>query len=184
MHAIPGPGTSAGVSAGPEPGAVPLFLSGEALLSAIRGHHIGIHPLAKLAHEFGLMYQQRLTTFGNECRCRRDELVLAVDVWVADHLPVPHPAATMHTETLGTVIARLAEAQVHAYHLLMTIDPADPAVHAAWYQLAELVDGYTDLTTDVAQRARRLPALEDHWCRSPDSPTKMRCWPPAEASPT
>ncbi|MGV9823302.1 hypothetical protein [Nocardia xishanensis] len=39
----------------------------------------------------------------------------------------------------------------------MTVDPADPVVHAAWYRLAELVDGYTDLTTAVTQRARRLP---------------------------
>jgi len=163
VHAIPSPDTSAAVSDGSIPDAVALFLSGEALLSAIRGHRVGIHPLAKLAHEFGVMYQRRLAAFGSECRCRRDELVLAVDVWVADHLPPPHPAATMHTETLGAVIARLAEAQVYAYRLLMTIDPADPAVHAAWYRLAELVDGYTDLTTDLARRARRLPALGDHW---------------------
>ncbi|WP_063045964.1 DUF4254 domain-containing protein [Nocardia pseudovaccinii] len=162
MRAIASPDTTAAVSDGSQPGPVALFLSGEALLSAIRGHHVGVHPLAKLAHDFGVMYQRRLT-FGSECCCRRDELVLAVDVWVADHLPVPHPAATMHTETLGAVIARLAEAQVHAYHLLMTIDPADPVVHTAWYRLAELVDGYTDLTTDVARRARRLPVLGDHW---------------------
>lgn len=161
MRAIPGSVGATAVADGSEPDTGTPFLSGEALLSAIRGHHIGIHPLAKLAHEFGLMYQRRLATFGSECRCRRDELALAVDVWVADHLPIPHPTATMHTETLGALIARLAEAQVHAYHLLMTIDPVDPAVHAAWYRLAELVDGYTDLITDVARRARRLPALGD-----------------------
>ncbi|MET8779477.1 hypothetical protein ABZV58_31140 [Nocardia sp. NPDC004654] len=60
------------------------------------------------------------------------------------------------------MIDRLAEAQVRAYHLLMTVDPADPRVHAAWYRLAELVDGYTDLITEVIHRARRLPALGDH----------------------
>ncbi|MEV4129334.1 DUF4254 domain-containing protein [Nocardia sp. NPDC049707] len=121
------------------------------------------------------MYQRRLATFGSECRCRANELVLAVDVWVADRLPVPHPKARMHTETLGAVIARLAQAHVYAYHLLMTIDPADPAVHAAWYQLAELVDGYTDLTADIARRARRLPALGAVRCPAPDSPAKMPC---------
>ncbi|WP_062989900.1 DUF4254 domain-containing protein [Nocardia anaemiae] len=163
MHTVASSVGVAAVSDGSEPGAVALFLSGEAMLSAIRGHHVGVHPLAKLAHEFGVMYQRRLAAIGSECCCRRDELVLAVDVWVTDHLPIPHPAASMHTETLGPVIARLAEAQVHAYHLLMTIDPADPSVHAAWYRLAELVDGYTDLTTDVARRARRLPVLGDHW---------------------
>ncbi|MGW4769888.1 DUF4254 domain-containing protein [Nocardia sp. NPDC004278] len=114
-----------------------------------------------MAHEFGVMYQRRLPTFSSECGCRADELALAVDVWVADHVPIPHPGARMHTETLGAVIARLAQAQVYAYHLLMTIDPADPLVHAAWYRLAELVDGYTDLTTDIARRARRLPTLGD-----------------------
>lgn len=162
MHAVPAPDTSAAVSGNSEPDAIALFPSGDALLSAIRGHHVGIHPLAKLAHQFGVMYQRRLATLGSECRCRADELAFAVDVWVADHVPIPHSEARMHTETLGAVIARLAEAQVHAYHLLMTINPADPAVHAAWYRLAELVDGYTDLTTDIARRARRLPALGDH----------------------
>jgi hypothetical protein len=162
MHAIPGPDTSTTVAGRSETNAVTLFPSGEALLSAIRGHHVGIHPLAKLAHNFGVMHQRCLATFGSECSCRADELTLAVDVWVADRLPIPHPRARMHSETLGAVIARLAEAQMYAYHLLMTIDPADPAVHAAWYRLAELVDGYTDLTTDIVRRARRLPALGDH----------------------
>ncbi|MEV5832855.1 hypothetical protein [Nocardia sp. NPDC052112] len=60
MHAIPGPNTSAEVSDGYEPDAVALFLSGEALLSAFRGHHVGIHPLATLGHEFGVMFQRRL----------------------------------------------------------------------------------------------------------------------------
>ncbi|MEV5835549.1 DUF4254 domain-containing protein [Nocardia sp. NPDC052112] len=163
MHTILGPAGSGTVSAGSEPDAVALFPTGEALLSAIRGHHVGLHPLAKLAHDFGVVHQRRLATFGSECRCRADELALAVDVWVADNLPIPHPRASMHTETMGAVIARLAQAQVYAYHLLMTIDPADPAVHAAWYRLAELVDSYTDLCTDVARRARRLPALGDRW---------------------
>ncbi|WP_431969575.1 DUF4254 domain-containing protein [Nocardia sp. bgisy134] len=140
-----------------------LFPSGEALLSAIRGHHLGRHPLTRLARQFGRMQQWLLLGAGRECRCCRTELILAVDVWVGEHLPHPHPAATLHTETLGTVIDRLAEAQVRAYHLLMTIDPADARVHAAWYRLAELVDGYTDLTTEVMRRARRLPALgADH----------------------
>ncbi|MET7769083.1 DUF4254 domain-containing protein [Nocardia sp. NPDC005366] len=135
------------------------LLPGEALLSAIRGHHLGDHRLADLAHEFGVMYHRRLTGLDSGCGCRRAELVLAVDVWVGDHLPVPHPSATLHTETLGTVIDRLAYAQVHAYRLLMTVDVSDPRVHESWCQLAELVDNYTDLVTAIAQRSRRLPAL-------------------------
>ncbi|MET8778515.1 DUF4254 domain-containing protein [Nocardia sp. NPDC004654] len=161
MRALPDPVGTVHEPAGAERATATLFPPGEALLSAIRGHHVGVHPLEKIAHRFGLLHQHRLARPVDECRCSSVELVLAVDVWVADRLPVPHPAATLHTETLGTVIDRLAEAQVRAYHLLMTVDPADPIVHAAWYRLAELVDGYTDLITEVTQRARRLPALRD-----------------------
>ncbi|MET7774072.1 DUF4254 domain-containing protein [Nocardia sp. NPDC005366] len=137
------------------------LLSGEALLSAIRGHHVGDHPLAGFARELGALHHRLLVGLDPECRCRRTELVLAVDVWAGDHLPVPHPSATVHTETLGAVIDRLACTQVRAYHLLMTVDVCDPRVHAAWYRLAELVDGYTDLVTEIARRSRRLPALGD-----------------------
>ncbi|MFC8046764.1 DUF4254 domain-containing protein [Nocardia sp. NPDC057353] len=97
-----------------------VLLTGEALLSAIRGHHVGDRRLAQLAYEFG----------------------------------------KVQTETMGTVIDRLAQAQVRAYHLLMTVDDvAAPHVHAAWFRLAELVDEYTDLITAIGQRSRRLPEL-------------------------
>ncbi|MEV0339435.1 DUF4254 domain-containing protein [Nocardia sp. NPDC050713] len=158
MRGLSDPAATARELTGTERAVAVLFPSGETLLSAIRGHNVGVHPLAKSAHQFGLLYQRRLAGLTNESNCSRDEFILAVDMWVADHLPVPHPSSTLHTETLGAVINRLAEAQVRAYHLLMTVDPADPSVHAAWYRLAELVDGYTDLTKEVTRRARRLPA--------------------------
>ncbi|MEV6336195.1 hypothetical protein AB0M12_15910 [Nocardia vinacea] len=132
MHAIPDSVGGAAVSDSSELDTTTLFLSGEASLSANQGHHVGIPPLATMVHEFGVVYERRLA------------------------------AARMHTETLVAVIARLAEAQVYACHLLMRIDPADAAAHAAWFGLAELVDGYTDLTTDPVPTARRLPALGDH----------------------
>ena len=137
------------------------LLSGDALLSAIRGHHVGDHPLTKLAYELGAMHHRHLNSLEPECRCRRDELVLAVDVWAGDHVPSPHSSATLHSESLGTVIDRLAFTQVRAYHLLMSVDVSDPQVHAAWYRLAELVDSYTDLVTAITQRSCRLPALRD-----------------------
>ncbi|MEU2032560.1 DUF4254 domain-containing protein [Nocardia amamiensis] len=140
------------------------FPSDDELLLSMRGRPVGNHPLSRSAREFAQLYEQLREH--PECMyeicCRRDELVLEVDAWVAQRLLVPHPNATLHTETIGAVIDRLAESQVHAYTLLMTVDPADPRVHAAWYRLAELADGYTDLTTGVLHRARRLPALGDH----------------------
>lgn len=140
------------------------FPSDDELLLSMRGRPVGEHPLSPASREFAQLYEQLREHPGRmaEVFCRRDELVLAIDVWVSQRLPVPHPDALLHTETIGTVIDRMAETQVHAYELLMTVDPADPRVHAAWYRLAELADGYTDLTTGVLQRARRLPALGDH----------------------
>jgi hypothetical protein len=137
------------------------FPSGEELLSAIRGHHVGDHPLSRLAREFGLLYEQPSPDGTDKCCCRRDELVLAVDAWVTGRLPVPHPRARLHTETLGAVIDRVAQAQVVAWQALMAMDPTGQIVHAAWFRLAELINGYTDLTIDVLHRARRLPALGD-----------------------
>ncbi|MFF0494298.1 DUF4254 domain-containing protein [Nocardia sp. NPDC004068] len=136
--------------------------SAEELCAAIRGHHIGEHPVLALAAEFGTLYQTMQASCTHQCCCPRVELVLAVDTWAADHLPVPCGGARMHTESLGAVIDRLARLQVHAYHLLMTADlTQDPQVHAAWYRLAELVEGYTDLTTELTRRSLRLPALGD-----------------------
>ncbi|WP_280425305.1 DUF4254 domain-containing protein [Nocardia carnea] len=134
-----------------------LFPTGEALLSAIRGHHISPHPLTAIAYRFGQLHQQHLHS--PACpRCQyRSELSRQADLWVAEHAPPPHPDAVLHFESLGTVIDRLAVQQVRAFHLLMTAEPSDPEVHAAWYRLAELIDDYTDLTTAVAHRARRLP---------------------------
>lgn len=139
--------------------------SGEELCAAIRGHHIGPHPVARLAAEFGQLYRDIPVTPPWECYCRRDELVLAVDSWAAMWLPVPRPGARLHTESLGVVVGRMARIQVHAYRLLMTVpDVSDPLVHTAWYRLAELVDGYTDLAAALDGRSVRLPALGDGRC--------------------
>ncbi|MFF0489774.1 DUF4254 domain-containing protein [Nocardia sp. NPDC004068] len=147
------------ISHGPQPHVLP---SGEELCAAIRGHHIGGHPLLELAAELGSLYQT-MRACPHQCCCPRVELVLAVDTWAANHLPVPCGGARMHTESLGAVIDRLARLQVHAYHLLMTVEDLgkDPQVHAAWYRLAELVEGYTDLNTELSRRSLRLPALGD-----------------------
>ncbi|MFC8529404.1 DUF4254 domain-containing protein [Nocardia sp. NPDC057227] len=142
-------------------------LSGEAMLSAIRGHHVGNHRLAQLAYEFGQVHHRALS--GRECEChdRRDRLIREVDTWARQHLPIPHPDAVLHTETLGTVIDRIAQAQVRAYHLLMTVDDvAAPQVHAAWYRLAQLVDDYRDLITAVEQRSLRVPTPGHYRARS------------------
>lgn len=145
------------------------FPTDDELLIAIRGQHVGEHRLCQLGRELGALHEQWIQTPLDlegptvEACPQRVELIDEIDVWVAQRLPVPHPQASVHTETIGTVIDRLARSEVHACHLLMTLDPRDPQVHAAWTHLAELADGYTDLTAAVVNRSRRLPVRGHRW---------------------
>ncbi|QIS08818.1 DUF4254 domain-containing protein [Nocardia arthritidis] len=150
--------------------------SDDELLVAIAGIHVGEHRLCQLANELGQLHDQLLAydlarpddpqtedaSPRAEIDWRRDELIFEIDVWVAERAPIPHRNAGLHTETIGAVIDRLAQTQTHASHLLMTLDAADPRVHAAWSHLAELANGYTDLTADILARSRRLPTRKDH----------------------
>ncbi|MFC8526621.1 DUF4254 domain-containing protein [Nocardia sp. NPDC057227] len=130
--------------------------SAEELCAAIRGHHVGPHPVARLATELGALYQEL------EFPGRREELISSVDTWAARHLPAPRADARPSGETLGVVVDRIAYTQVRAYHLLMTADDlAALRVHAAWFRLAELADSYADLVTAFGRRGLRLPDDRD-----------------------
>ncbi|MTE17091.1 DUF4254 domain-containing protein [Nocardia aurantiaca] len=118
---------------------------------------------------------------------RRAELVACIDGWVG--VNIPHRAgASLHTETLGAVIDRMAAKWVVAQRALGNTDPepvrvsktsdgrarrravahrvseerprrgVDTEARLQWYRLAELADGYRDLITEVAQHRRRLPS--------------------------
>ncbi|TLF81268.1 DUF4254 domain-containing protein [Nocardia cyriacigeorgica] len=146
----------------PEPA---IFVGGDELLAAIRGHHVPDHPVARLASRLGAAHRSELDATADpaDLLWRRTGLIAAIDLWLTARLPVPRPGAPLHTESAGTMIDRIAGAQVHAYRLLMTVPPADPRVHSAWHRLAELVTGYTDCATEVVRGQRRLPILGDHW---------------------
>lgn len=94
----------------------------------------------------------------------RAELVARIDNWVAAN--VEHrTGASLHTETLGAVIDRLAAKWIVAQQALGMSAPLEPPpprqpdgeAHLQWCRLAELADGYRDLITDVTQHRRRLP---------------------------
>ncbi|MBF6172009.1 DUF4254 domain-containing protein [Nocardia blacklockiae] len=96
----------------------------------------------------------------------RRELIERIDNWVADN--IAHRAgASLHTETLGSVIDRMAAKWVAAQHALGLPAPAagnhrrgvDSEAHLQWVRLAELADGYKDLVTDVTEHRRRLPVF-------------------------
>ncbi|MBF6137159.1 hypothetical protein IU501_29700 [Nocardia otitidiscaviarum] len=86
----------------------------------------------------------------------RLSLITAIDGWATAHLTHLEPPITHRHESLGDLIDTLAGSQIHAYHLLMNGDPADPAVHAAWHRLAEHVEEYSTM----ASGALTSPTLE------------------------
>ncbi|MBC7304742.1 MAG: DUF4254 domain-containing protein [Nocardia sp.] len=91
----------------------------------------------------------------------RIALIARIDDWVAAH--VEHrDGASLHTETLGAVIDRMAAKWVAAHLALAAQTTTTPRqrearTHLQWCRLAELTDGYRDLITDVTERRRRLP---------------------------
>lgn len=91
----------------------------------------------------------------------RIALIARIDNWVATH--VEHrDGASLHTETLGAVIDRMAAKWIAAQQALAAQTTTTPRqrearTHLQWCRLAELTDGYRDLITDVTEHRRRLP---------------------------
>lgn len=148
--------------------AAELLPNSDRLLRACRGHRVMGGPLLWFARDLAVLYERQLGRGGStpdpdsavmvETDRRRTELVMAIDDWVARTVPQHRVGATLHTETVGAVMDRLAEAAVHAHHALMTLNADDDVLHGAWHHLAELADGYDDLVRDVLAGRRRLPA--------------------------
>ncbi|MBF6324750.1 DUF4254 domain-containing protein [Nocardia cyriacigeorgica] len=136
------------------------WLDQETLLSAIRGHHVGPHPLAGWAHALGAIHTQLLRD-GQQpsLLAGRRESIAAIDRWLAPRLPRPHPSATARPDTVGMVIDRIAATQVQALDELMNRAADHPVVHECWCRLAKLVEDYTDLITAIDRRSCWLPTL-------------------------
>ncbi|WP_084653914.1 DUF4254 domain-containing protein [Nocardia altamirensis] len=144
---------------GASAGRIEPLLSAEELLDAIRGSLDNNHPLARLAFRLADLHRGDESTDGAAAhRGAQADLVHDIDVWIERIVPQHRRGGTVHTETLGSVIDRMAAAQVRA-DAVLTGNPnaSAPEVHAAWYRLAELVDGYNDLVTAVVAGHRRLP---------------------------
>lgn len=86
----------------------------------------------------------------------RVALVEQIDIWVEGE--IGHAGAGMlHTETLGSVVDRLAVAWVRVGNLAAAGDQPFLA-RRAWRQFTELAGAYDGLVTEVAAGRRRLPA--------------------------
>lgn len=84
----------------------------------------------------------------------RVDLVGQIDEWVSGRVR-SRETASLHTETLGSVVDRLAIAWVRSNNLTAA-GPSDRA-RLAMTQLVELADSYDDLVRDLAAGQRRLP---------------------------
>ncbi len=159
---------------GAQRGADPLAQSGspglpnsDLLVRAARGHRVVGGQLLWYARDLAVLHERRLVGRGGsivtdpdrlvEIDRRRMELVLAIDDWVGRNVPQHRLGVTLHTETVGAIIDRLAESAVRAHHALMTLDADDELLHSAWHHLAELADAYDALVGDVLAGRRRLP---------------------------
>ncbi len=85
----------------------------------------------------------------------RSEFIDEIDSWVADHVS-QNPAASLHTETLGSVIDRLCIAVVRA-NRLREVAHIQSRGELARYQLAELAAAYDLLIREILDGSRRVP---------------------------
>jgi hypothetical protein len=92
----------------------------------------------------------------DELNTHRVALVEQIDTWAAREIH-SRLSASLHTETLGSVVDRLAIAWVRANNLIDTAGDRDRA-RLALRQLVELAAAHDDLIRDVAAGHRRLPA--------------------------
>ncbi|WP_067514704.1 DUF4254 domain-containing protein [Nocardia puris] len=132
----------------------------EDLLAAIRGQHVGPHPIAGWAHQLGLLHTTLLDhPLAHETRSRRTRVIDAIDSWLQTRLPPPRPDARVYPESVGVLVDRIAATQVRAWRLLMTHPANDARVHESWSRLAVLVEDYVDLVTGLDRRTHRLPTV-------------------------
>ncbi|WP_157555215.1 DUF4254 domain-containing protein [Nocardia crassostreae] len=130
------------------------------LLQACRGLPPDDHPVLRCAGLLADLHERRLTAdAGTTAPIDHDRALLVHDIdrWVAAELPKAERDAHLHTETVGTVVDRLAQFSALAY-LTLTTAP-DDAVNDAAQRLSELALAYEHLAHELAAGHRRLPNL-------------------------
>ncbi|WP_062992827.1 DUF4254 domain-containing protein [Nocardia anaemiae] len=131
------------------------------ILCAFQGRRFQDRELLRSAHALAELHARRAEVqdmnLVAEIDCRRSELVDDINEWIAQEIPQHRNGASLHTESLGAVVDRMARSWVDANTAIDVDGARSDNTHKHWYHLAELVDGYTDLVTDVAGGRRRLP---------------------------
>ncbi len=131
------------------------------LLCAFQGRRFDDQVLLRSARALAEMHARRVRLrdplMAAEIDCERGILVDDINGWVERVMPQHRNGASLHTESLGAVIDRMARSWVEANQAIDREGARSDTTHKHWYHLAELVDGYTDLVVDVAGGRRRLP---------------------------
>lgn len=130
------------------------------VLQACRCAEYPPHTVLDYAHELAVLHERRLSARNgdlDDIDSERERVIGEIDRWVLLELPPAHGSAWIHTETLGSVLDRLARFTAKAYAALAGSTAGDWELWDAWERLAELAVAYEDLTAEVAAGRRRLP---------------------------
>ncbi|WP_024801883.1 DUF4254 domain-containing protein [Nocardia sp. BMG51109] len=133
------------------------------LLEACRGTAHDDNFVLRCACRLAELHEQRLATSptaASDIDRDRARLVHEVDQWVATQLPRAHAGARLHTETVGTVVDRLAQFSALTY-LTLTEAP-DEVVRDATRRMSELAVAYDDLAGEISAGLCRLPDLSGY----------------------
>lgn len=129
----------------------PLLPDWHELLAAFCGH-IGDrpedHPVTRWARLLAELHLTRRRQPGRvaEIDRRRAHAVACID----DFVKVRARRCAGSGESLGAVVDAMAAAHIRAVHLLRTVESvSDERVHAAWFLLASMADGWTDRVDGV-----------------------------------
>ncbi|HET6288771.1 MAG TPA: hypothetical protein VFG15_18740 [Amycolatopsis sp.] len=146
--------------------------TGRAVLLAFEISPAGADPVLAAAHELALLHlahadttrvlgdaDDTITAAAARAQQHRDRAIARQAGLIDDHvtraLPGPR-SGSLHTETVGDLLARLARRWQHAQEMA-ALPARDPRVRDASAALAELARAYDDLIDDVLCGRRCLP---------------------------
>ncbi|MFI2332060.1 hypothetical protein ACH474_01590 [Nocardia rhamnosiphila] len=134
------------------------ILTPEALIAAVQGHTGSGAPMAVLAGELSSLYLRWIEE-PNEALELHEQIgdrITAIDGLVHGALPRPRPGVTPGTDSVGGVVARVAEAWACA-HWTLHHGADERERHRAWDHLAEMRQGYEGLIRLVLEGLIILP---------------------------
>ncbi|MBF6210186.1 DUF4254 domain-containing protein [Nocardia puris] len=134
--------------------------SRELVLRAVCGVLDEDDPLLAAAHQLSRLHEQREagTAETSDIDWQRARLVCEIDRWVGLLTPPPSPEAPLHTESVGTVVDRLAQLAVLTY--LALARGCDDRLADSQQRLHELSWAYDDLIAEIRTGTRRLPGVD------------------------